>query len=107
MTRAYNIVYTLLETGPDDINPDQYVDAVYQDIKNGKINSFTALTANEFWHRRLKYADGKTSIRARRNGRTKTWKRQPGKFRIPVKYGFYEYFYIDNNNADEWSTVPL
>lgn len=38
----------------------------------------------------------------RRNGATKTWKTRPGEFRIPVKYGLYEYGYIDNNNADEW-----
>lgn len=30
----------------------------------------------------------------RRNGATKTWKRQPDKFRIPVKYGMYSYSYI-------------
>ena len=28
---------------------------------------------------------------ARRNGATKTWKRNPGQFRIPIKFGF-KYF---------------
>ena len=28
------------------------------------------------------------------NGQPKTWKRSPGKVRIPVKYGMYEYLYF-------------
>jgi hypothetical protein len=38
-------------------------------------------------------------LRARRNGRTQTWKRHPipEKYRIPVKYGFKEY-----SNITEW-----
>lgn len=30
----------------------------------------------------------------RRNGKTKTWKRQPTRFQIPVKYGLYRYGYL-------------
>lgn len=41
-------------------------------------------------------------VRCRRNGQTKTWKREPSRFQIPVKRGLYEYGYIDNNNAHEW-----
>ena len=33
----------------------------------------------------------------RRNGQTKVWKRTPGKFRIPVKFGLYRYDYIDEH----------
>ena len=112
MTRAQHIVYDLLEADPDEIDPQHYVDAVYQDTISGEVNAMSAMTANEFWHRTIKYADGKKHIRVRRNGRTTTWKTRPGQFRIPVKYGFYEYLYIDylyidNRNADEWSTIPL
>ena len=31
---------------------------------------------------------------ARRNGKTKTWKRQPEKFQVPYRYGLYEHGYI-------------
>lgn len=34
----------------------------------------------------------------RRNGKTKRWKRQPERFRIPVKHGLYSYGYIDSEN---------
>jgi hypothetical protein len=40
-------------------------------------------------------------IRWRRNGATKTWKRTPGKFKIPVKFGMYAYDYITNEEADQ------
>jgi hypothetical protein len=106
MTRAQHIVYNLLEADPDEVDPQHYVDAVYQDTISGEINSISAMTANDFFHRTATTKNGKAPLRCRRNGRTKTWKRQPGVFRIPVKYGLYDYFYIDNNNADEWSTVP-
>lgn len=53
-------------------------------------------------------------LQARQNGKVKTWKRNPEFFRIPVKYGLYECFYISNhehwkgnkfvpNNAEEWN----
>jgi hypothetical protein len=34
--------------------------------------------------------------RAKVNGRIKTWKRTPGKFVLPLKYGLYEYCHIGN-----------
>jgi hypothetical protein len=107
MNRAHQIVSALLEADPDEVDPHGYVDAVYQDTKSGKITPISAMTANTFYHRRMKYkgADARP-LEARRNGRTKTWKRRPNEFRIPVKYGMYEYFNIDQNNAHEWSTIP-
>lgn len=39
---------------------------------------------------------------ARVNGKCKTWKTRPDEFRLPMKYGLYECFYIDNSNAHEW-----
>jgi hypothetical protein len=34
----------------------------------------------------------------RQNGKVKTWKRDTSRFSIPVKYGLYEYGYVDNTN---------
>jgi hypothetical protein len=38
----------------------------------------------------------------RRNGQTKTWKRDENRFEIPVKFGLYDYGYITNENAAEF-----
>lgn len=37
----------------------------------------------------------------RRNGKTKTWKRNATKFQIPVKHGLYDYGYITEENYDK------
>jgi hypothetical protein len=107
MSRAQQIVGALLEADPDEVNAKDYVNAVHKDSTGGTVNSISAMTANTFYHRRLKYkgCDARP-LEARRNGRTKTWKTRPGQFRIPVKYGMYDYFYIDQDNAHEWATVP-
>ena len=55
-----------------------------------------------FYHKAAKNPD-KSRLRARRNGKTKYWKTRPDNFKIPVKYGLYQYFYIDENNANEWT----
>lgn len=36
--------------------------------------------------------------KVRRNGKTRTWKRDRRAFRIPIKYGFYGTGYIDEKN---------
>jgi len=41
-------------------------------------------------------------VRCRVNGKCKTWKTRPNDFKLPVKHGLYDYFYIDNHNANEW-----
>ncbi len=48
-------------------------------------------------------ANGK-SLRARRNGRTQRWKRQPERFSIPVKFGMRarDQFRIDETEARHW-----
>jgi hypothetical protein len=71
------------------------------------VNFENAMSAQRFEHVSAKNADG-TPVRARRNGKTKTWKTRPGIFRIPVKYGLKECFYIDNfeyNNTGDWNVV--
>jgi hypothetical protein len=61
-----------------------------------------ALNSQYFVHISRKNADGKTPVKVRRNGQTKTWKTRPGEFKIPVKYGLRQCFYITNANAHEW-----
>jgi hypothetical protein len=70
-----------------------------------------SITADRFEHVSQKNVD-KTPVRARRNGKTKTWKTRPNLFKIPVKYGLRTYFYIQNfndsnqpTNADEWNAA--
>jgi hypothetical protein len=65
------------------------------------VNRDNAMTANDFEHTTLKNRDG-SPLRTRRNGKTQTWKRKPNDFRIPVKYGLYEYYNITQDNCHEW-----
>ena len=105
MSNALLLVNRLLENEPEDIDVGQYIKQYSDDGVAGKLTANTP--AARFYHRTKTYKDGKTPLEVRRNGKTQTWKRQPGVFRIPCKYGMYEYFDITNGNADEWSTVPL
>ena len=43
--------------------------------------------------------------KVRQTGRIKLWKTRPTEFKIPVKYGLYESFYIPQDNAHEWEIV--
>lgn len=67
-----------------------------------------ALTADTFhWgncSRTIGKRGGKTesSYTARRNGRTQTWKRDPNRWRVPIKRGLYEYGDITPDRAHEW-----
>jgi hypothetical protein len=54
-----------------------------------------------FHHVSAKNADG-TPVRCRVNGKCKVWKTRPAEFRLPVKYGLKQCFYIDHTNCDEW-----
>jgi hypothetical protein len=46
-------------------------------------------------------ADG-TPLRARVNGKLRTWKRQPGYYELPVKQGLRNCFYITPESAPYW-----
>ena len=119
MSHASQIVNALLEADepPLDVDIDKdadplkylhaYADDLERDEREGKVTLQTALKAHYFWHRTLKYSDGRRALQARKNGNVKTWKTRPGEFQIPMKFGFREYFYITNKNADEWSTIPI
>jgi hypothetical protein len=55
----------------------------------------------ELWHVSEKNADG-TPVRCRVNGKCKTWKTRPNEFRLPVKHGLRNCFYIDERSAWVW-----
>lgn len=40
----------------------------------------------------------------RRNGSTQTWKTRPNDFRVPVKYGLYDYNQITHTDAHKFHT---
>lgn len=61
-----------------------------------------ALTCNVFYHITARYRDG-GAYQARRNGKTRTWKREPERFSVPCKVGFKGYLRISSGfNAHEW-----
>ena len=66
-----------------------------------KSQATSASYRKEYWHTNIKNADG-TPARCRVNGKCKTWKTRPDDFRLPVKYGLKQCFYITPLNASEW-----
>ena len=38
-------------------------------------------------------------VRVKINGKVRTWKRDPARFEVPIKYGLYEYATVDNTNT--------
>jgi len=70
-----------------------------------------ALTAGEFHYGECKRIVGKRGgitlkIETwRRNGATQTWKTRPDEFRVPIKYGLYNYSEITHRNALEFHTA--
>jgi hypothetical protein len=109
----HTVVKRLLEA--DELDADEVfgsaldaLDAEKANLKRlGVINAQTADDFDRFYHRKLRYkTDPSRPLECRRNGRTKRWKTRPDQFSIPVKYGMYDAFRIDNSNAHEWSTVP-
>ena len=63
-----------------------------------------AIIARMFHHVRLLNADG-TPVQVRANGACKTWVTRPSDFRLPVKHGLYDCFYLTPNNAHDWTAV--
>lgn len=56
------------------------------------------------YHRTLRNADG-TALRARPNGKCKTWVRRPEEFKLPAKHGLRDTFYVTHDNCNQWSLV--
>lgn len=46
-----------------------------------------------------------SAVVCRVNGKCHTWKTRPDDFRLPVKHGLRDCFYITPANAGDWSTV--
>jgi len=57
-------------------------------------------------HITLKNAD-KSPLRARVNGKLKTWKTRPNEFSLPMKHGLKTCFYITQASANEWEIPSL
>lgn len=55
-----------------------------------------------FHHKELNNADG-SPVRCRVNGKCKVWKTRPEDFRLPVKHGLKDCFYITHDNAGDWA----
>ena len=72
------------------ITKDQAVAATHRDI---------------FYHCTLTNTDG-SQLRARVNGKCKTWKRHPEHFSLPMKHGMYTYFYLTPATQHDWATTP-
>jgi len=62
-------------------------------------------TAREFWHRTARDSRG-YPVRCRKNGQLKLWKTRPTEFRLPVKHGLKECFYITEFNSSDWVVAP-
>ena len=73
---------------------------IYRDkMKHLKI--YAVVRTKEDWLKFCLDYDGSPS-KCRVTGACKTWKRTPEKFKLPVKRGLYEYFYISENNGNQW-----
>ena len=53
-------------------------------------------------HATLKDSKGNPLI-ARVSGKVQLWKTRPQAFKLPMKHGLYQSFYITETNANEWS----
>lgn len=60
-----------------------------------------AIDGQTFQHVRLKDSRG-GALQCRASGKCQTWKTRPNDFKLPVKYGLYQSFYITHSNAHDW-----
>ena len=69
-----------------------------------------AVTSDEFHHGNCHRVVGPRgnikvySTIVRRGGKTKTWKRSPESFKVPVKHGIKTWFWITEVNSENWHT---
>ena len=61
-----------------------------------------AISAKHFAHVTIKDSRG-NPVQCRSNGTCQVWKTRPNEFKLPVKYGLYQSFYITQDNAAEWT----
>lgn len=61
------------------------------------------MTLRRFYHKTLRYKSNPAApLECRANGKCQTWKTRPADFKLPVKYGLKECFYITPETAHEW-----
>lgn len=65
------------------------------------ITKAQAQTVRHFEHVTKTNADG-SPVRARATGQCQVWKTRPDAFKLPVKHGLRDSFYITEANADQW-----
>lgn len=65
------------------------------------ITKAQAMTARHFEHVTLKDSRG-APVRCRASGQCQTWVTRPDDFKLPVKYGLKQSFYITPANAADW-----
>jgi hypothetical protein len=63
-----------------------------------------SLRINQTLYYKEKIGSDKRPLRARVNGITQTWKRDPHRFRVPMKHGLSDTFSITERNACDWTT---
>ena len=63
-----------------------------------------AISARHFAHVSLKDSRG-DPVQCRANGACKVWKTRPNDFKLPVKHGLFNCFYITQDNANEWTVL--
>lgn len=56
------------------------------------------------YHMKITMANCKTPARCRVSGKCQTWKTRPNEFKLPVKHGLRDCFYITEHNAADWTT---
>jgi hypothetical protein len=78
------------------------------DTMINKAQAETLSHGHILYHITLRNKDG-SALRARVNGRLQTWKRDPERFKLPMKHGLKECFYIDSTtihghagNPNQW-----
>lgn len=84
----------------------------YDRNKNKVSKRFRFMTIGEA--RNLKYGDTVSFIdknglyrNCKVNGKPRTWKREPERILVPVKYGLYEYAALEKSGPDSMNFEPL
>jgi hypothetical protein len=57
------------------------------------------------FHRKLRNRDG-TALRGKVTGKVQSWKTRPDDFKVPMKHGLKDHFYLTPSNASDWCTEP-
>ena len=63
-----------------------------------------AMSNRYFKHVSLKDSRG-NPVKCRAAGKCQIWKTRPADFKLPVKYGLKQWFYITPENAHEWNVA--